>query len=75
MFSDISCLVFSKADRGIAMAIGMTSNDGEKMEFKQPVECTGGIEEWLASVEAAMKQSCRMITKEATYHYREASSR
>lgn len=67
--------MFTKTDRRIPVAIGMTSIEGEMMKFKQPVECSGRIEEWMTAVEAEMKRTNRLITKEATYCYRESLSR
>ncbi|KAL5112917.1 Dynein heavy chain 10 axonemal [Taenia crassiceps] len=75
VFDNIIRLELDKTDQGVPLAIGMRSAEGEIMEFKQLVECTGQIEEWMTEVEREMKRSNRLITKEAIYRYRESSTR
>ena len=39
------------------------------MEYKDGVIVSGGVEEWMTLVEAEMKASLRLITKEGTFSY------
>ncbi|EUB64627.1 Dynein heavy chain 10, axonemal [Echinococcus granulosus] len=75
MFDNIICLELTRTDQGVLLAMGMRSTEGEVMKFKQPIECTGRIEEWMTEIEIEMKRSNRMITKGAIYRYCEASTR
>jgi dynein heavy chain len=49
--------------------VGMTSAEGEILEFRQPVSIDARVEEWMSSVEHEMKSSNRLIHKEAIYNY------
>ncbi len=75
MFDNVARLGFAKDDQGIPQAIEMHSSEGEQLAFKAHVACEGRIEEWMTRVEAEMKQSNRMVTKEAIYRYCEKMPR
>lgn len=75
MFDNIASLEFTKNEQDIPIAMGMISSEGEKMKFRRPVECSGRIEDWMTKVENEMRQTNRLITKEAIYRYRESAVR
>ncbi|VDO03424.1 unnamed protein product [Rodentolepis nana] len=75
MFDNIKSLEFAKNEQDIPVAVGMISNEGEKVKFKEVVQCTGGIEDWMAKVEITMRETIRSITKEGIYRYRESMER
>ena len=68
MFDNISALNFIESDSLLAQA--MISLEKERMDFLNPVECTGKVENWMAQIEREMKTSNRWITKEAIFYYR-----
>jgi dynein heavy chain, axonemal len=49
--------------------VGMTSADGESLDFKRPTPIEGRVEEWMGAVEVEMKKSNRTIHKEAVFYY------
>ena len=49
--------------------MGMSSSEGEVLEFAKPVLIDGRVEEWMLSVENQMKKSNRAIHKEGIFHY------
>lgn len=75
MFDNIASLELDKNEQDIPIALGMISSEGEKMRFKDSVECTGRIEDWMTRVEAEMRKSNRWITKKAIYRYKESITR
>ncbi|KAF8569239.1 hypothetical protein P879_02503 [Paragonimus westermani] len=80
MFDNILSLRFSKATdttRGGPQfeVTAMISSEGEIMEFRTAQPVTGSVEHWMTVVEAEMKQTNRLITKEAVFYYRSAMSR
>ncbi|KAM7539583.1 hypothetical protein Aperf_G00000039574 [Anoplocephala perfoliata] len=75
MFDNITRLEFTINEQNISIATGMISSEGEKMTFRKPVECHGRIEDWMTKAENEMRQTNRLITKEAIYRYRESTLR
>lgn len=75
MFDNITSLEFAKNEQDIPTAVGMISSEGEKMKFKEAVECTGRIEDWMTKVETKMRKTNLSVTKEAIYRYRESTKR
>ncbi|KAJ2996626.1 Dynein heavy chain 10, axonemal [Globomyces sp. JEL0801] len=49
--------------------VGMSSSEGEVLQFKRHSQIEGRVEEWMTLVEAEMKKSNRAITKEAIFQY------
>lgn len=57
------------------LVTAMLSSEGEVMEFREAQPATGNVEHWMTLVEAEMKRSNRLITKEAVFYYRFKISR
>ncbi len=70
MFDNVLKLTFGSGKNEKAI-MGMSSSEGEALEFKRPVPIDGRVEEWMLAVEREMKKSNRTIHKEAVYHYAE----
>lgn len=49
--------------------VGMSSSEGEVMEFKHYVPVEGRVEEWMSAVTLEMKKTNRAIHKEAVFNY------
>ncbi|KAI8916282.1 dynein heavy chain and region D6 of dynein motor-domain-containing protein [Gorgonomyces haynaldii] len=49
--------------------VGMTSAEGEVLEFRRPAPLEGRVEEWMGGVEQEMKRSNRTLHKEAIFYY------
>ncbi|KAJ1332384.1 hypothetical protein BSLG_008688 [Batrachochytrium salamandrivorans] len=49
--------------------IGMSSSEGESLDFRRAVQIDERVEEWMTIVETEMKRSNRIIHKEAIFHY------
>ncbi|VEL09685.1 unnamed protein product [Protopolystoma xenopodis] len=75
MFDNIASLQLVKAINQEMSATAMVSSEGEIMQFRQSVLATGRVEEWMTRVEAEMKSTNRLITKEAIYYYSSKGSR
>ncbi|KAJ3336288.1 Dynein heavy chain 10, axonemal, partial [Gonapodya sp. JEL0774] len=48
---------------------GMSSSEGEVLDFRKPIAIEGRVEEWMSAVEIEMKQTNRTIHKEAVFNY------
>ena len=59
-------LVFT---RGEGAVVGMSAGSDEQFDFRTPVSTEGAVENWMGGVEAEMKQTLQLMTKEAVYHY------
>jgi dynein heavy chain len=68
MFDNVLKLNFG-AGKNEKFIMGMSSSEGEVLEFRKPVQIDGRVEEWMLSVETQMKKSNRTIHKEAIFHY------
>ncbi|KAJ3039942.1 Dynein heavy chain 10, axonemal [Rhizophlyctis rosea] len=68
MFDNVLKLNFGtgKNEKGVT---GMSSSEGEVLDFRRVVPAEGRVEEWMGAVEAEMKKSNRTIHKEAVFHY------
>jgi dynein heavy chain len=68
MYDNVSKLNFGtgKYEKFI---LGMTSAEGESLDFKRPTPIDGRVEEWMGAVEGEMKKSNRTIHKEAVFYY------
>ena len=69
MFDNVSALNFRPAHGGVIEVIGMISAEGEEMLLKSRVSADGKVEMWMSSVLQAMKETNRLITKEAIFYY------
>lgn len=49
--------------------VGLTSGEGESLDFRRPQPIEGRVEEWMGAVESEMKRSNRTSHKEAVYYY------
>ena len=52
----------------------MISAEGEKVPFMQTLYPEGNVEDWLLQVEIVMKESLRLIIKNALEDYKTVSS-
>ena len=68
MFDNVLKLNFGtgKHDKLIT---GMTSGEGECLEFKKYTAIEGRVEEWMSAVDLEMKKSNRIAHKEAIFQY------
>ncbi|VDP76010.1 unnamed protein product [Echinostoma caproni] len=79
MFDNIASVRFSKDTTKpgtiLTEVTAMISSEGEVMEFRGAQLVRGNVEQWMTSVEAEMKRTNRLITKEAVFYYRSSTSR
>ncbi|TPP59989.1 Dynein heavy chain 10 axonemal [Fasciola gigantica] len=79
MFDNIASLRFAKdTSKPGTVNIEVTaviSSEGEVMDFRSPQPVRGSVEQWMTTVEAEMKRTNRLITKEAVFYYRSSMSR
>ncbi|KAJ3299892.1 Dynein heavy chain 10, axonemal [Borealophlyctis nickersoniae] len=68
MFDNVLKLNFGTGKNEKAI-VGMSSSEGEVLDFRRVVPAEGKVEEWMGAVEAEMKRSNRTIHKEAVFHY------
>nr|KAJ3423035.1 Dynein heavy chain 10, axonemal [Polyrhizophydium stewartii] len=68
MFDNVLKLNFGTGKYEKAI-LGMSSSEGEVLEFRRVVPIDGRVEEWMTAVEVEMKRSNRTIHKEAVFHY------
>ncbi|KAJ3055760.1 Dynein heavy chain 10, axonemal [Rhizophlyctis rosea] len=68
MFDNVLRLNFGsgKNEKGVT---GMSSSEGEVLDFRRVVPAEGRVEEWMGLVEAEMKKANRTLHKEAVFHY------
>ncbi|XP_043512192.1 dynein axonemal heavy chain 2 [Frieseomelitta varia] len=64
LFENIKCLTLSKSPAGKNLAVAMNSNEGEYVDFIQPVNLENLVERWLCDIETAMRASLREILKQ-----------
>ncbi|EDV25795.1 uncharacterized protein TRIADDRAFT_23475 [Trichoplax adhaerens] len=62
-FDNIYSLKLNKANLSRSEALGMTSADGESIEYIQPVILEGPVESWLCDIESAMRMNLRDYLK------------
>lgn len=79
MFDNIASVRFAKDTSkpgpvNIEVA-AMISSEGEVMDFRDAQPVRGSVEQWMTAVEAEMKRTNRLITKEAVFYYRSSMSR
>ncbi|TPX37396.1 hypothetical protein SeMB42_g06902, partial [Synchytrium endobioticum] len=70
MFDNVLKLTFGTGKLEKAVT-GMSSSEGELLDFKQPTTVESRVEEWMGAVEAQMKKTNRAIHKEAIFTYPE----
>ncbi|KER29498.1 hypothetical protein T265_03876 [Opisthorchis viverrini] len=75
MFDNIGSLRFSKPRNAKTEVTAMVSTEGEVLEFREPQVTVGSVENWMKLVEAEMRRTNRLITKEAVFYYRANVSR
>eukprot|EP00842_Homolaphlyctis_polyrhiza_P003630 jgi/Hompol1/4268/HPOL_001758-RA len=68
MFDNVLKLNFGTGKHEKAI-LGMSSSEGEVLEYRRVVPIDGRVEEWMTAVELEMKRSNRTIHKEAIFHY------
>jgi dynein heavy chain len=68
MFDNVLKLNFGTG-KNEKFILGMTSSEGESLDFKKFVPIEGRVEEWMGIVEAEMKRSNRSLHKEAVFNY------
>lgn len=49
--------------------VGMSSSEGESLDFRRAVPIEGRVEEWMTAVELEMKKTNRICHKEAIFYY------
>jgi dynein heavy chain len=75
MFDNISKLQFVQGPGGESIANAMISSEGEMMEYRKGVPAEGKVEDWMTGVLNEMRQTNRLITKEAVFLYCEQKTR
>ncbi|XP_067660223.1 dynein axonemal heavy chain 10-like [Haliotis asinina] len=75
MFDNISALRFVKGTNNEATAAAMISAEGETMEFRNPIQAEGRVEDWMTGVLDEMRRTNRLITKEAVFFYCDKKTR
>ncbi|KAJ3144485.1 Dynein heavy chain 10, axonemal [Geranomyces variabilis] len=68
MFDNVLKLNFGTGKNEKAI-LGMSSSEGEVLEFRRVCPVEGRVEEWMSVVELEMKRSNRTIHKEAVFYY------
>ncbi|KAJ3114591.1 Dynein heavy chain 10, axonemal [Phlyctochytrium bullatum] len=68
MFDNVMKLNFGTGKNEKAI-MGMSSSEGEVLDFRKIVPVEGRVEEWMSAVEAEMKKTNRAIHKEAVFYY------
>ncbi|KAJ3091388.1 Dynein heavy chain 10, axonemal [Quaeritorhiza haematococci] len=68
MFDNVLKLNFGTGKHEKAI-VGMSSSEGETLDFRRFVPVEGRVEEWMGAVEAEMKKTNRTIHKEAIFYY------
>ncbi|XP_025155769.1 dynein heavy chain 2, axonemal [Harpegnathos saltator] len=63
LFGNIKSLKLSKSVTGKPFADGMHSDEGEYIEFIEPIILEGQVEHWLLDVEAAMRAILREVLR------------
>ncbi|KAI8814786.1 dynein heavy chain and region D6 of dynein motor-domain-containing protein [Cladochytrium replicatum] len=70
MFDNVLKLNFGTGKNEKAI-MGMSSSEGETLDFRRIVQVEGRVEEWMGAVEVEMKKTNRVIHKEAIFYYAE----
>ncbi|KAJ5066878.1 intein-containing dynein axonemal heavy chain 10 precursor [Anaeramoeba ignava] len=60
---------FSENQESSYIVDGMISPEGEHLNFHDSVPVEGNVETWMTNVEAEMRKSLRLLTKEALFYY------
>ncbi|KAJ3018931.1 Dynein heavy chain 10, axonemal [Thoreauomyces humboldtii] len=68
MFDNVLKLNFGTGKNEKAI-MGMSSSEGETLDFRRITPVEGRVEEWMGAVENEMKKSNRTIHKEAIFYY------
>ncbi|KAI8922930.1 hypothetical protein BC831DRAFT_55734 [Entophlyctis helioformis] len=68
MFDNVLKLNFGTGKYEKAI-VGMSSSEGEVLDYRRVVPIDGRVEEWMTGVEAEMKRSNRSVHKEAVFQY------
>ena len=66
LFDNCKDLIYGKGDKQI---IAMTSDEGERYEFEDPVKPEGNVEDWMSKVDDEMKKTLLIICKKAVFFY------
>ena len=69
MYDNIQSLRFATGQNKEILVTAMISAENEVMEYKIPCTADGRVEDWMTRVEAEMRRTNRLITKEATFYY------
>ncbi|XP_076240945.1 dynein heavy chain 2, axonemal kl-2 [Calliopsis andreniformis] len=75
LFENIKTLTLTKSLAGKNIATGMSSSEGEHIDFIQPVFLEGQIEKWLCTIETAMRESLREVLRQCRSALRKMSSK
>lgn len=68
MFDNVIKLNYGTG-RNEKAVLGMQSAEGENLDYRQIVATQGRVEEWMTAVQNEMKQTNRLIHKEAVFYY------
>jgi dynein heavy chain len=68
MFDNVLKINFGTGKNEKAI-VGMSSSEGEVLDFKRVIPVEGRVEEWMSAVEVEMKKTNRAIHKEAVFYY------
>jgi len=66
LFDNCKELTFSQGNKIIT---AMTSDEGEKYFFENPVKPEGSIEDWMIKIDEEMKKTLHVIAKKAVFSY------
>ncbi|KAJ8670786.1 hypothetical protein QAD02_002045, partial [Eretmocerus hayati] len=75
LFEGIKNLKLGKSISGKSVAEGMSSAEGELVEFSQPVLLEGPVEQWLCKIEMAMRDNLREILRQCRAALRKMSAK
>ncbi len=68
MYDNVLKLNFGSGKNEKAI-VGMSSSEGESLDFRRVVPIEGRVEEWMTAVELEMKKTNRICHKEAIFYY------
>ena len=72
MLKLFQCCKELRFTRGEGAVVGMSAGADEEFEFRTAVSTEGAVENWMGGVEAEMKATLQVMTKEAVFHYANA---
>ncbi|KAG9351776.1 hypothetical protein JZ751_023027 [Albula glossodonta] len=75
MYDNIASLHFEEGSSGETLAMALVSAEGETMALREPIPANGRVEDWMTAVLLEMRNTNRLITKEAIFYYCNNTSR